>query len=53
MEEATSVVELRQEVTEPDPELSKVYGELYDTYHSLYPATKKAMSRLTDLATRS
>jgi xylulokinase len=53
VEEATSVVELRQEVTEPDPERSKSYEELYDTYHSLYPATKKAMSRLTDLATRS
>jgi xylulokinase len=53
VEEATSVVELREEVTEPDPERSKAYEELYGTYHSLYPATKKTMSRLTDLATRS
>jgi xylulokinase len=52
VEEATSVVGLREEVTEPDPERSKSYEEPYETYHSLYPATKKAMSRLTDLATR-
>jgi sugar (pentulose or hexulose) kinase len=42
---------LSREVTEPARERSKVYGELYETYLSLYPATKKAMSRLTELAT--
>jgi xylulokinase len=47
--EATSVVKLREEVTEPDPERSKVYEEYYKIYRSLYPATSSAMSRLADL----
>lgn len=49
--EATGVVGLREEVTEPDPERSKIYGELYETYRSLYPATKEAMNRLNEIAT--
>lgn len=48
--EASSVVRLREEVTEPDPERSKVYDEHYEVYRSLYPATSEAMSRLTNLA---
>jgi xylulokinase len=48
--EASSVVRLREEVTEPDPERSKVYEEHYEVYRSLYPATSEAMSRLTELA---
>jgi len=51
--EATSVVELREEITEPNPERSKVYEEYYEVYRSLYPATSSAMSRLADLATGS
>jgi xylulokinase len=51
--EATSVVELRQEVTEPAPERSKIYEEYYEIYRSLYPATSLAMSRLADLAAAS
>ena len=51
--EATSVVELREEITEPNPERSKVYDEYYEVYRSLYPATSSTMSRLADLATGS
>jgi xylulokinase len=51
--EATSVVELREEITEPNPERSKVYEEYYEVYRSLYPATSSAMLRLADLATGS
>lgn len=51
-EEATSVVRLREEVTELDPERVGVYEESYEEYRSLYPATKKTMHRLTDLAKR-
>ena len=50
VEEATGVVELREETTEPDPERVKAYEEHYEVYRSLYPATRSAMSRLTDLA---
>ncbi|MGH3147689.1 MAG: xylulokinase [Rubrobacter sp.] len=50
VDEASSVVELREEVTEPDPKRVKVYEEHYEVYRSLYPATKAAMSSLTDLA---
>ena len=53
VDEATSVVKLREEITEPDPEISKVYEKYYEIYRSLYPATRSAMSRLTDLATGS
>ncbi len=51
--EASSVVELREEVTEPDPERVKTYEEHYEVYRSLYPATRSAMSRLTELAVGS
>jgi xylulokinase len=53
VEEATSVVALREEASEPDRENAKVYEELYGIYRSLYPATREAMGRLTDLTTRS
>jgi xylulokinase len=46
-------VRLREGVTEPDPERSKIYEEHYEIYRSLYPATSSAMSRLTDLAASS
>ena len=46
VEEATSVVKLREEITEPNPERSKIYEEYYEIYRSLYPATSSAMSRL-------
>jgi xylulokinase len=51
--EATSVVKLREGITEPDRERSKVYEEYYEVYRSLYPASSSAMSRLADLAAAS
>ena len=53
VEEATSVVVLREQTTEPDPERMKIYEEHYEVYRSLYPATSSSMSRLTDLAATS
>jgi xylulokinase len=53
VEEGTSVVELREGITEPEPERSKSYEDYYDVYRSLYPATRSAMSRLADLAADS
>jgi xylulokinase len=53
VDEATSVVKLRKEITEPDEERSKIYEEYYEVYRSLYPATGTAMSRLTNLAAGS
>ena len=53
VDEAVSVVKLREEITEPDLERSKVYEDYYEVYRSLYPATSSAMSRLTDLAAGS
>ena len=50
MDEACSTVRLRAEVTEPDPERTKLYEEHYDVYRSLYPATKEVMHRLAGLA---
>jgi xylulokinase len=47
--EATSVVELRDEVTEPDAERSKAYQEYYQVYRSLYPSQREAMHRLSEL----
>ncbi len=53
VEEASSVVGLREEITEPDTGRSKQYEEYYEVYRSLYPATSSAMSRLTNLAART
>jgi len=53
VEEATSVVELREETTEPNTKRAKIYEEYYEIYRSMYPATSSAMSRLTDLAAGS
>ena len=50
--EATSVVELREEVTEPDAERSKVYQEYYQVYRSLYPSQREAMQRLSELVAK-
>ena len=48
--EASSLVTLREEVTEPNSERASAYEEYYGVYRSLYPATREAMSRLTELA---
>ncbi|HEX2742209.1 MAG TPA: xylulokinase [Rubrobacter sp.] len=53
VDEATSVVKMREEITEPERERAKVYEEHYEVYRSLYPATSQAMSLLTDLAAGS
>jgi xylulokinase len=51
--EATSLVKLREEVTEPDARRAEAYEGYYEVYRSLYPATRGAMSRLTALATEA
>jgi xylulokinase len=48
--EASSVVRVREEVTEPDPGRAKAYDDHYEVYRSLYPATSSAMSQLAGLA---
>ena len=53
VDEASSVIELREEVTDPDAERSRIYEEYYEVYRSLYPATSSAMSHLTDLVAGS
>jgi xylulokinase len=53
VDEACSTVRLREEVTEPDPERTRIYEEHYEVYRSLYPATESAMHRLTELAAGS
>ena len=53
VEEASSTVRLRDEVTEPDPVRTRLYEEHYAVYRSLYPATSETMHRLADLATGS
>ncbi len=47
VEDACSRIELRDEVTQPDPQRAKAYSELYEVYRSLYPAMRDAMHRLT------
>jgi xylulokinase len=53
VDEAVSVVKLREEITDPDTERANIYEEHYEIYRSLYPATSTAMSRLTDLSADS
>jgi xylulokinase len=53
VEAACSTVRLRDVVTEPDPERTRIYDQLYEVYRSLYPATKEAMHRLAELAVGS
>jgi xylulokinase len=53
VEEACSTVRLRDEVTEPDPERTRIYDELYEVHRSLYPATREVMHRLAELAANS
>jgi xylulokinase len=53
VDEAVSVVKLREEITEPDTDRARTYEEHYEVYRSLYPATSSTMSRLTDLAAHS
>ncbi|MDQ3855897.1 MAG: FGGY-family carbohydrate kinase, partial [Chloroflexota bacterium] len=50
VEEACSRIQLRAEVTQPDPGRSDLYDRYYELYRSLYPATRTAMRQLTELA---
>jgi xylulokinase len=50
VEEACSHIRLRDEVVRPHPERVALYNGYYEVYRSLYPATRDAMSSLTDLA---
>ena len=52
VEDATSRVKLREEVTEPERENIELYNECFEVYRSLYPATSDAMRHLSELASR-
>jgi xylulokinase len=53
VQEASSRVKLREEITEPDLERAKLYDEYYEVYRSLYPLQKDAMRRLTVLTRKA
>jgi xylulokinase len=48
--EAVSVVRLRPEFAEPNPESVQLYSRYLKVYRDLYPATATAMAQLSDLA---
>lgn len=50
VDEATSVVRVLPEVTEPDPTCASVYDDVYDVYRSLYGTLRDDMHRLSGLA---
>jgi xylulokinase len=50
VDEATSVVRILPEVTEPDPAHAAVYQDVYDVFRSLYGTLRDDMHRLSDLA---
>jgi xylulokinase len=50
VDEATSVVHVLPEVTEPDPSRVSKYNDVYDVYRSLYRTLRDDMHRLSDLA---
>jgi xylulokinase len=52
VEEACSVIRMRDEVTEPDARRTQRYQGYYDVYKDLYPATATTMRRLSELALR-
>ena len=49
VEEATSVVRVLPEVTEPDPSRAAIYDDVYGVYRSLYGTLRVDMHRLSDL----
>jgi xylulokinase len=53
VEDASRLVKLREEITEPDASRARAYDDYYDVYSSLYPATREIMSRLTELVAGS
>jgi xylulokinase len=48
--DAVSVIRLRPEVAEPNPESAQLYSRYLRIYRDLYPATAAAMAQLSDLA---
>ncbi len=50
VDQAASVVKLREDVTVPDPERSRIYREYYDVYRTLYGSTVSQMHRLSTLS---
>jgi xylulokinase len=48
--DACSVVRLRPEVAEPNPESAQIYSRYLKIYRDLYPATAEAMAQLSALA---
>jgi len=50
VEEACSLIALRDEITQPDESRSDLYAHYYEVYKSLYPNTKDAMHQLSELA---
>jgi xylulokinase len=50
VDEATAVVRMLDEATEPDPARVAAYAETYEVYRSLYGTLREDMHRLTELA---
>ena len=50
--EASSVVRLRPDFEEPNPDNTELYSRYLKVYRDLYPATAAAMAQLSDLAMR-
>ena len=50
VDEATSVVRTREEVTEPDPKHAAVYQDMFAVYRSLYDTLRDDMHRLAGFA---
>ncbi len=50
VEDACSLIALRDEITYPDQSRSTLYARYYEVYKSLYPNTKDAMHQLSELA---
>jgi len=51
-EQACNRIALRDDVSEPDPDRSRLYDAVYLAYRSLYPATQSTMHSLSELAHR-
>ena len=51
--EASSLVALREEIVQPDPERAKLYDEYYGVYRSLYPLQRDTMHRLATMPSMS
>jgi len=49
VEEACCHVKLRDEITNPDPDRTRLYDRYYAVHRTLYPATREAMRRLSEL----